>query len=498
MELLDGKHGKSCYFYHGVHKISNQQTLQHLQGMSRAWDIEELVSLGRKLKACPYYTARELIEDADIVFCPYNYLLDSQIRETMDIKLKGQVVILDEAHNIEDCARESASYSVTEVQLRFARDELDSLINGNIRKKSHEPLRDVCYNLINWLETNSKHLVERGYESSCKIWSGNEMLLNLYRMGITTATFPVLQRHLSAVLQKEEKVTPIHGKEEAIQIPIISASTQVVLKGLFMVLDYLFRENSRFADDYKVAIQQTYSWTNQIAIFDKTGVLAVPKNKKHSRQKIGVNALNFWCLNPAVAFSDINDKVRTIVLTSGTLSPLKSFSSELGVTFSIQLEANHVISNSQVWVGTVGSGPKGRNLCATFQHTETFEFQDEVGMLLLSVCQTVSQGILCFLPSYKLLEKLRERWIFTGLWHSLESVKTVIAEPQGGEKTDFDELLQVYYDAIKFKGEKDGALLIAVCRGKVSEGLDFSDDNARAVITVGIPFPNVKDLQGLH
>lgn len=42
---------------------------------------------------------------------------------------------------------------------------------------------------------------------------------------------------------------------------------------------------------------------------------------------------------------------------------------------------------------------------------------------------------------------------------------------------------------------KDGALLMAVCRGKVSEGLDFSDDNARAVITIGIPFPNVKDLQ---
>nr|XP_048302714.1 Fanconi anemia group J protein isoform X2 [Myodes glareolus] len=401
MELLDGKHGKSCYFYHGVHRISNQQALQSLQRMSKAWDIEELVGLGRKLKACPYYTARELVDDADIVFCPYNYLLDAQIRESMDIKLKEQVVILDEAHNIEECARESASYSVTEVQLRFARDELDSLVNNNVRKKNHEPLRDMCYNLINWLETNSEHLVERDYESSCKIWSGNEMLLNLYKMGITSATFPILQRHFSTVLQKEEKVTSVHGKEEAIHIPIISASTQIMLKGLFMVLDYLLRENSRFADDYKIAIQQTYSWTNQIAVFDKNGVLALPKNKKHSRQKIGVNVLNFWCLNPAVAFSDINNKVRTIVLTSGTLSPLKSFSSELGVTFNIQLEANHVISDSQVWVGTVGSGPKGRNLCATFQHTETFEFQDEVGMLLLSVCQTVSQGILCFLPSYK-------------------------------------------------------------------------------------------------
>ncbi|XP_063484562.1 Fanconi anemia group J protein isoform X3 [Symphalangus syndactylus] len=495
MELRDGKNGKSCYFYHGVHKISDQHTLQTFQGMCKAWDIEELVSLGKKLKACPYYTARELIQDADIIFCPYNYLLDAQIRESMDLNLKEQVVILDEAHNIEDCARESASYSVTEVQLRFARDELDSMVNNNIRKKDHEPLRAVCYSLINWLEANSEYLVERDYESACKIWSGNEMLLNLHKMGITTATFPILQGHFSAVLQKEEKISPIYGKEEAREVPIISASTQIMLKGLFMVLDYLFRQNNRFADDYKIAIQQTYSWTNQIDISDKNGLLVLPKNKKRSRQKTAVHVLNFWCLNPAVAFSDINGKVQTIVLTSGTLSPMKSFSSELGVTFTIQLEANHVIKDSQVWVGTIGSGPKGRNLCATFQNTETFEFQDEVGALLLSVCQTVSQGILCFLPSYKLLEKLKERWLSTGLWHNLELVKTVIVEPQGGEKTNFDELLQVYYDAIKYKGEKDGALLVAVCRGKVSEGLDFSDDNARAVITIGIPFPNVKDLQ---
>lgn len=31
---------------------------------------------------------------------------------------------------------------------------------------------------------------------------------------------------------------------------------------------------------------------------------------------------------------------------------------------------------------------------------------------------------------------------------------------------------------------EDGAVFFAVCRGKVSEGLDFADNNARAVITV--------------
>lgn len=77
-----------------------------------------------------------------------NILIEYYFILQMDIKLKEQVVILDEAHNIEECARESASYSVTEVQLRFAWDELDSLVNNNVRKKNHEPLRDMCYNLI--------------------------------------------------------------------------------------------------------------------------------------------------------------------------------------------------------------------------------------------------------------------------------------------------------------------------------------------------------------
>ena len=60
--------------------------------------------------------------------------------------------------------------------------------------------------------------------------------------------------------------------------------------------------------------------------------------------------LNFWCLNPGVAFRCVGDIVRSIILTSGTLSPLSSFQSELGVSFKIQLEANHVIQKNQVFI----------------------------------------------------------------------------------------------------------------------------------------------------
>ncbi|XP_060800008.1 Fanconi anemia group J protein isoform X2 [Neoarius graeffei] len=495
-ELHEAKNGQICRFYHNVHKMREQRTLQWVHGLHQAWDIEELVSLGSKLRSCAYYAARELMQEAWIVFCPYNYLLDPLIRESMDINLKGQIVVLDEAHNIEDCARESASFTLNQAQLREAREDLEAMVTYNIRRNHHEPLLAFCCSLLNWINESSSTLEERDYETACKVWTGKEVLDIFHGLGITADTFAVFQKHFEAVLEKEERIGLVNGREETIQVSTISSNTQTVLKSLFMVLGFLFQQNCRFADDYRVALQQSYAWTTQEDVPDAQGFFARPRRRRqNTRTKTLVHTLSFWCLNPAVAFSDLSTAVHSIVLTSGTLSPMGSFTSELGLKFSIQLEANHVINKSQVWVGTIGAGPQGRRLCATFQHTETFTFQDEVGALLLKVCQTVSRGVLCFLPSYKMLDKLRDRWMNTGLWEKMEERKAVIAEPRGGAKSDFDELLQTYYNAIRQSGARDGALLIAVCRGKVSEGLDFSDDNARAVVTIGIPFPNIKDLQ---
>jgi len=35
--------------------------------------------------------------------------------------------------------------------------------------------------------------------------------------------------------------------------------------------------------------------------------------------------------------------------------------------------------------------------------------------------------------------------------------------------------------------------MLGVCRGRLSEGLDFSDNAARMVIIIGIPFPQMYD-----
>jgi regulator of telomere elongation helicase 1 len=49
-----------------------------------------------------------------------------------------------------------------------------------------------------------------------------------------------------------------------------------------------------------------------------------------------------------------------------------------------------------------------------------------------------------------------------------------------------------YYRNI-FEDDRKGAILMGVCRGRISEGLDFSDNAARCVIIVGVPYPQVND-----
>uniref|UniRef100_A0A3Q2XFD4 DNA 5'-3' helicase n=1 Tax=Hippocampus comes TaxID=109280 RepID=A0A3Q2XFD4_HIPCM len=492
-DLMEAKDGRSCPYFHAVQKMGNQNTLQLVHGVHQAWDIEDLVSLGKRLRSCSYYAARELMQGSRIIFCPYNYLLDPVIRDCMEIDLAGHILVLDEAHNIEDCARESASFMLDHNNLLMCRDDFDGMVNSNIRRLKHEPLRDFCCSIL-----NQSLMSDRGYEDACKVWNGKEILSIFHNLGITPDTFRMLKQNLAAVLEKEETVGFVNGKDDMMLVPTISSSTSSILKGLFMVLDFLFRDNCRYSEDYRVVLQKTYSWTTKAKPYmsDAQGSM-VQRGRQHQKVKVKTESLSlsFWCLNPAVAFSDLSGTAHSIVLTSGTLSPMGSFSSELGVKFSGQLEASHVINKSQVWVGTVGVGPQGRKLCATFQHAETYAFQDEVGDLLLHVCKVMPKGVLCFLPSYKMLGKMQDRWSITGVWEKLEKQKKVITEPRGGGKGDFDELLQAYYNAIKSSEKIDGALLLAVCRGKVSEGLDFTDDNARAVVTIGIPFPNIKNLQ---
>lgn len=73
----------------------------------------DMVKLGQRYEVCPYYMSKELQGGADIIFMPYNYLVDPEIRKSLTISLADSVLIFDEAHNLEGICGDAASFDLT-------------------------------------------------------------------------------------------------------------------------------------------------------------------------------------------------------------------------------------------------------------------------------------------------------------------------------------------------------------------------------------------------
>ncbi|CAG2206177.1 BACH1 [Mytilus edulis] len=447
--------GPGCKFNDRVKKIFPHYSNLQEYGLSEAWDLEDLVHLCRQKKVCPYFSVRSFRKEIDIVFCPYNYLIDPIIRQNV-------------------------------------------IIHG-IKPAEHLRLQQMVEGFMKIIQNNIDHLEQSSFDQASKVWSGYDIVVRMKEYGIGPQHKDELLKCFSAVCEDATERSVQNVRGQTVKLSSASGST---LERMFNIMDFMYRKDLKYLEDYRVAILKS---TTYVSDNNTDGSWISSRNRRGGMRPVPkyVITLHFWCMNPGVAFSDLHD-TRSIVLTSGTLSPMNSFESELDTPFPIKLEANHVIEDKQVWVGAMSQGPTGKPLHAVYKTMETLEFQDELGKTVLQVCQEVPHGVLCFLPSYRSLEKFIERWKNAGIYEQISKKKKIIQEPRRSDQVDFDDLLNQFYDTIHGVNDEDdedvgeettGALFLAVCRGKVSEGLDFADNFARAVITVGIPYPNWKDIQ---
>ena len=120
----------------------------------------------------------------------------------------------------------------------------------------------------------------------------------------------------------------------------MTTGTVNLLRSLVVILDYLYRLEQRHVHDYKGLLAKEMFRTNAYVV---NTVTAFRRKRKGNEVNEWSYKLHFWCLNPAVAFGDFT-QTHSIILTSGTLSPMATFQSELATTFKIQFEASHVIN----------------------------------------------------------------------------------------------------------------------------------------------------------
>lgn len=110
-------------------------------------------------------------------------------------------------------------------------------------------------------------------------------------------------------------------------------------------------------------------------------------------------------------------------------------------------------------------------------------------MTLFNLCNIIPAGIICFFNSYDYLNHVHNFLIKEHFIEKIEKKKFIFCESKGGSGSSVDTLLENYSKAIR-NSERNGALLLSVVGGKLSEGLNFSDELGRCVVVVGMPYPN--------
>ena len=262
-EMMDRNKGGGCTYQSNVKsKLATHHAVNAYRGGTKeAWDLEDLVKVGKKVRACPYFATRELRPKSDIIFCPYNYLIEPLIRKSLDINLKNQIVILDEAHNIEDSARDAASWKVNQENVREAIQDLEAVAaNGSQDPGSHRKVADTLSHLSQWIDGSKDQLNDyTSFDSSSKIWTGQEIAGVFKVYGIDERTVANdLKPAVEAVVAEWKENVEAEREERSSnfdpdvqKIPTLHSNTVSLIDGFLMVLDYLFVDGLRHLGDYR-------------------------------------------------------------------------------------------------------------------------------------------------------------------------------------------------------------------------------------------------------
>ncbi|CAG5074875.1 Similar to AAEL008960: Regulator of telomere elongation helicase 1 homolog (Aedes aegypti), partial [Cotesia congregata] len=448
---------RSCMYYNNVETKKEEAVFK-----DTICDIEDLVKNGTKHKCCPYFMAKELKQSADITFMPYNYLLDPKTRRSQGIDLQNHVILLDEAHNVEKTCEESASLQISSTDIALCIDEVTSVMKRLLEED---------------LEVGGGFEVEK----EAKDFTPDDLCT-------LKSIFLGLEAAVDQLEIKDEKGDTYPGSfifELLESAQLVGNHLQVAEKLDKVVLWLATTSTSPFA--------RTGRALQKFADFVRTVFTSSLPPDSWTSTKVNSSGklISYWCFSPGFGMRQLLELgAHSIILTSGTLSPLKPFITELGIPIEIVLENPHIIPSKQISIGVLSNGPDGQVLNSSFNTRNDPKYISSLGRTILNFSNLIPDGLLVFFPSYPIMKKCVEDWQQAGLWSSLVSKKPVFIEPQG--KDTFNAVISEFYGKIKAP-ESRGAIFLAVCRGKVSEGLDFSDDYGRAVLVTGLPYPPMMD-----
>jgi DNA excision repair protein ERCC-2 len=425
-KVLEDRPG-GCRFFKGLQDLDMDQFIAHCKRTLPT--AEELIDHCDSLNICPHEVMKELAREARVVAAPYAYFFVPFIRNSlldwMDCPIEDLLLIVDEAHNLPDYTREIESFQLSRYILDAVQKEVEEYGDPEVSKGVS----------LNDVRTECSRLLEEAVRD---------------------------------YLIDEDGLIPPSFVEEGLMAAFTctSRSLQAMAK-LIMEQGEIIRE-SRFAQG-RLPRSYTFSLGAFLSYWSTLDEECFVKLVVG-----GENAcLKAYCIDPVVTTSALLNCGGSVHM-SGTLVPLNEYRDSIGLphgTALVTFPSPFPKENRKVfYVEDVST-----------KYEEMQSSPEMVGAMedhVVQVCNGVKRNTVVFFPSYSLMDRFLEDGV------SRRISRKVYLEERGMPQL---ELMDV---VTRFKRlDEDGQVLFAVMGGRISEGIDFPEDELELAIVVGIPYP---------
>ncbi|KAJ6620765.1 helicase C-terminal domain-containing protein [Mycena sp. CBHHK59/15] len=470
-ELLGEKGDKRCQYLPSGDDAQIQMFDFRDQILASPKDIEDLASVGRLAQTCPYFGSRRAIPQAELVTLPYNLLLQKAAREALGIDLTDQIVIIDEAHNLIPTllSLSTARLSFSTLSTSF---QQVCIYVAKFRSRLSAGNMLHLKRLVLFLDALKKYVTDwkeqrQANKSKVEVMTVVELL---DRLGRKVSSINLLE--VEGYLKSSKIARKIAGYSD---------------KEAEKELDPKLRPRCGAVPPLHAveAFMLSLTGTND----DGRLTFSLVPNKAGQEEV----EIKYQLLNPAPHFIEVVDSARAVILAGGTMSPISDVINQLEIS---SFSCGHIIPESNLQAIVVSKSPRGEELEYKAGKQEDDDVIGDLGQILLNFAALVPRGMIVFFPSYRFLNTAKDRWQKSGILTRFERKKKSPGFFEPEQATQVDQVLQDYASAVHAANAPDsakskGGLLFAVIGAKLSEGLNFADDLARAVVIVGLPFANL-------
>lgn len=428
-------------------------------------DIEDLVTIGEHLKMCPYYASRYALEGVEVVTLPYQYLLSDTARNSMKLNLRNNIIVIDEAHNLIETINNIYSSEVSLNDLIYCQIGLSKYLQ-KFKLRLNPGNRINLLKLLKLLNVIIKYINDNFVKPGTPI---NDFIDYFNENNTDTLNVYHLIKYINDSKVAYKINTYMESLEKEKQVKNTSTSNA----------NNNCNNKSDESTSSKPILFKIVSFLTSLTHPSKEGQFFFDKGP----------SIKYMLLEPSELFQPIIEEAKCVILAGGTMEPMDEFKDYLFPYLRndqiVKYSCNHIIPDQNLETFIVNQ----QGLEFTYLNRNNLSLiNDFLFQFFMSLIDNVPNngGIVGFFPSYQFLANVIQNWQKNGLLERINNKRTLFYESKNG-----GDPLDDYSEIINNNGNK-GAILFAVVGGKLSEGINFQDNLCRAIVMVGLPYPNLQ------